>query len=598
MKINKSLKYFIFLLLCSFPMFVYAKSYYGVITGAGVRVRKDPSSTNYYKMASSGEIFNMPDAELLPGNSDCQNGWYKVNYNESSIGYVCSNYIKVYEKAESTIDGGTPSNDCEREMQQKGFPSSYWSGLCSLKSSHSNWDFVAMTTDTTGNTIDWNMSVNAESSCGKNYISTSNAAYKDSGCTKTGDSGYYPVSTSAVKYYMDPRNFLNEVNIFMFESQNRNDSVNQESYKTASSKIFGNSYLIQQIPNLTEYIKNASNETGVSQTAIASRIKQELGNAKLGYTYPVDGSALYSVVSGNYTTRTGWTYNGVSVDNYYNFFNIAAYDGSDVTKQALIYALNHKWGGTGNQDVDRQAAVTGGSQFLNNKYVGMGQNTAYYQKFNIFPSVTTSRYLNQYMTNIQAPVSESKILYNAYKDAGILDSSFKFYIPVYQGMDSTPTSVEDVENNSNTNNNPTQKSSVESIVNSAGFRYSNGYISKINIGTNVDDIKNALASVGGSVSITDASGKEVSGVAVGTGYRINISGATNETLIAVVYGDVSGDGKINALDLLKVQKQILGTANLNGSYKEAADVSHDGNINALDLLKVQKNILNTGNIEQ
>lgn len=598
MKINKSLKYFIFLLLCSFPMFVYAKSYYGVITGAGVRVRKDPSSTNYYKMASSGEIFNMPDAELLPGNSDCQNGWYKVNYNESSIGYVCSNYIKVYEKAESTTDGGTPSNDCEREMQQKGFPSSYWSGLCSLKSSHSNWDFVAMTTDTTGNTIDWNMSVNAESSCGKNYISTSNAAYKDSSCTKTGDSGYYPVSTSAVKYYMDPRNFLNEVNIFMFESQNRNDSVNQESYKTASSKIFGNSYLIQQIPNLTEYIKNASNETGVSQTAIASRIKQELGNAKLGYTYPVDGSSLYSVVSGNYTTRTGWTYNGVSVDNYYNFFNIAAYDGSDVTKQALIYALNHKWGGTGNQDVDRQAAVTGGSQFLNNKYVGMGQNTAYYQKFNIFPSVTTSRYLNQYMTNIQAPVSESKILYNAYKDAGILDSSFKFYIPVYQGMDSTPTSVEDVENNSNTNNNSTQKSSVESIVNSAGFRYSNGYISKINIGTNVDDIKNALASVGGSVSITDASGKEVSGVAVGTGYRINISGATNETLIAVVYGDVSGDGKINALDLLKVQKQILGTANLNGSYKEAADVSHDGNINALDLLKVQKNILNTGNIEQ
>ena len=98
MKINKSLKYFIFLLLCSFPMFVYAKSYYGVITGAGVRVRKDPSSTNYYKMASSGEIFNMPDAELVAGNAACPNGWYKVNYNSSSIGYVCSNYIKVYEK--------------------------------------------------------------------------------------------------------------------------------------------------------------------------------------------------------------------------------------------------------------------------------------------------------------------------------------------------------------------------------------------------------------------------------------------------------------------------------------------------------------------
>ena len=598
MKINKSLKYFIFLLLCSFPMFVYAKSYYGVITGAGVRVRKDPSSTNYYKMASSGEIFNMPDAELVAGNAACPNGWYKVNYNSSSIGYVCSNYIKVYEKAESTNDNGTPTNDCEREMQQKGFPSSYWSGLCNLKSAHSNWDFIAMTKDNEGNTIDWNMSVNAESSCGKNYISTSNAAYKDSSCTKTGDSGYSPVSTNAVKYFLDPRNFLNEVNIFMFESQNRNDAIDPEAYKTASSKIFGNSYLVQQIPNLTEYIKNASNATGVSQTALASRIRQELGNAKLSYTYPVDNSSLYSVVSGNYTTRTGWTHNGASVDNYYNFYNVAAYDGSDVTKKALIYALNHHWGGTGNQDNDRQTAVTGGAEFLNNKYVGAGQNTAYYQKFNIFPSLSTSRYLNQYMTNIQAPVSESTILYNAYKDAGILNASFKFYIPVYQGMIGTPISADEVENNNNNqNNNQQQTSSVENIVNSAGFRYSNGYISKINVGTNVNDIKNALTSVGGNVSITNASGNEVNG-SIATGYRININGSNSETLIAVVYGDVSGDGKINALDLLKVQKQILGTTNLNGSYKEAADVSHDGTINALDLLKVQKNILNTGNIEQ
>ena len=173
------------------------------------------------------------------------------------------------------------------------------------------------------------------------------------------------------------------------------------------------------------------------------------------------------------------------------------------------------------------------------------------------------------------------------------------YIPVYQGMSGTPISADEVENNNNNNQNNGQQqtSSVENIVNSAGFRYSNGYISKINVGTNVNDIKNALTSVGGNVSITDASGNEVNG-SIATGYRININGSNSETLIAVVYGDVSGDGKINALDLLKVQKQILGTANLNGSYKEAADVSHDGTINALDLLKVQKNILNTGNIEQ
>ena len=53
----------------------------------------------------------------------------------------------------------------------------------------------------------------------------------------------------------------------------------------------------------------------------------------------------------------------------------------------------------------------------------------------------------------------------------------------------------------------------------------------------------------------------------------------------------SGDGKVNALDLLQMQKSILGQKSLNGSYSQAADVSGDGKVNALDLLQVQKNIL-------
>ena len=39
------------------------------------------------------------------------------------------------------------------------------------------------------------------------------------------------------------------------------------------------------------------------------------------------------------------------------------------------------------------------------------------------------------MTNVEAPVGESTIMYNAYKSAGILESSFNFIIPVYANMD-------------------------------------------------------------------------------------------------------------------------------------------------------------------
>ena len=81
--------------------------------------------------------------------------------------------------------------------------------------------------------------------------------------------------------------------------------------------------------------------------------------------------------------------------------------------------------------------------------------------------------------------------------------------------------------------------------------------------------------------------------------KVNIKNSSEtRTLTVVIYGDTSGDGVINALDLLQVQKNILGTYSLSGAYSSAGDTSKDGTINALDLLQVQKNILGTYNISQ
>lgn len=88
---------------------------------------------------------------------------------------------------------------------------------------------------------------------------------------------------------------------------------------------------------------------------------------------------------------------------------------------------------------------------------------------------------------------------------------------------------------------------------------------------------------------------------VGTGNKINVfdsTGAVNDTYNVIIYGDVSGDGSVNALDLLRVQKQILGTTSLSGSYKIAADTSRNGTVDALDLLQVQKHIIGVKTINQ
>lgn len=587
---KKKLLYLFILLTIIMPSIVYAKTITGVVSGTGVYVRTGPGTNkSEIKMVSSGETFNMSTNEIFADESDgknkCPNGWYKINV-DNREGYICSNYLKV-TVVEDQKDDTEAKSECEKEMREKGFPSSYWNGLCTIKLAHPNWNFEAETKDKNGNIIDFNASVNAFG-CGSSTISSnSRSDFIDTTCTKKFDSGYSAASRTAIKYYLDPRNFLNEKSIFMFENYNTNVEINADDYKRAADKVFNNNFLVQNIPSLTSYIKNSSLKIGVSQMAIASRIKQELGSAKL--TSGTYAGKLFSCVSGDYTTRYGYTYNGKSYDNYYNFFNIAAYDGTNVTQKALIYAMNHNWGGTGNKDVDRQTAMDGGTEFINKKYVSAGQDTAYYQKFNVYPDNPEKRYLNPYMTNVKAPESEAAIMYNAYKATGILESKFNFIIPVYANMDE----------NYNPSELPDEVGKVDASVAviSSGYRYESGYISNIEVGTSVSDLKSNLESKGVSVAVLNESGAVVDDT-VKTGYKVTISGTTTETLEVVIYGDVSGDGEINALDLLKVQKDILGSSKLKGAYKKAADVSKDGTINALDLLKIQKNILGSSKIEQ
>ena len=580
---------FLFFVLVSLimPSFVNARSISGVVSGTDVRLRKGPG-TNYDKIksVSTGETFNMNTDELFKDEGGCPNGWYKIIV-DGAEAYICSNYLKVTVIEEPKEDNTEAKTECEKQMKEKGFPSSYWNGLCTMKLAHPNWNFEAETKDNNGNVIDFNASVNAFG-CGSSTISSnSRSDFIDTTCTKKFDSGYSAASREAIRYYLDPRNFLNEKSVFMFENYKTNSTISADDYKKAATKAFNNNFLIQQIPALTEFIKTSSLNIGVSQMAITSRIKQELGSGKL--TSGTYSGQLYSCVSGNYTTRYGTTYNGKSLDNYYNFFNIAAYDGSNVTQKALIYALNHGWGGTGNMDADRQTAMNGGTDFINRNYVGVGQDTAYYQKFNIFPDNPEKRYLHPYMTNVKAPEGEASIMYNAYKAVGMLESAFNFIIPVYANMDE----------NHNPGTTPDEVGKVDASVAviSSGYRYETGYISNIEVGTNVGDLKANLESKGVSVVVTNSSGAVVDDT-LKTGYKVTISGNTTETLEIVIYGDASGDGEINALDLLKVQKDILGTSKLSGAYNKAGDASKDGSINALDLLKIQKNILGSSEIEQ
>ena len=142
---------------------------------------------------------------------------------------------------------------------------------------------------------------------------------------------------------------------------------------------------------------------------------------------------------------------------------------------------------------------------------------------------------------------------------------------------------------------------LNGLVVKSGYKLSGSYISGIGVNTKASSIINSFKKSDASVNVVikNSSGKVIDADYVGTGSIIELSlGESSIKYTVVIYGDVSGDGKINSLDLLKVQKHILGINKLGDAYSTAGDASGDGKINSLDLLKIQKHILGINLIKQ
>ncbi len=144
--------------------------------------------------------------------------WYKIAFNDGSgdkEGYVAKNYIKT-----ETI--ATYTTDKKFESDIAGFPEGYKVRLRALHAEYPNWKFVVQDVD-----IPWDEVIKNESVVGVNLVSKSSKSSWKSTAKGAYDwnSGTWPgfdsnewvaASESIVRYYMDPRNFLDSTNIFQF----------------------------------------------------------------------------------------------------------------------------------------------------------------------------------------------------------------------------------------------------------------------------------------------------------------------------------------------------------------------------------------------
>ncbi len=317
----------------------------------------------------------------------------------------------------------------------ENFPSSYQSYLKEILKKHPNWKFTALYTN-----LDWNYVISQENVFGKNLVPKN---YSDK--WKNINPGQYNVevdrgwvdsSKQAIEYCMDPRNFLNEVRIFQFETLSYDTHTN--SLNGIEKILYGTEFYDRKVSYLDSYgntismnekysdlILRAGQTSAVSPYHLASRIKQEVGPF-------LSHSSISGTVDG---------FRGL-----YNFYNIGATSSSEplgAIKNGLQYAKDGK--GASGELINKylipwntkERAITGGAIFIGSSYINVGQNAIYLQKFDVNDD-RGGLFWHQYMTNVLAPYSESKSIYNGYQKSGLLDTSMSFIIPVYENMPEIP----------------------------------------------------------------------------------------------------------------------------------------------------------------
>ncbi len=231
-----------------YALFVNAASYDIYTAKYKCPVRKD-ASEKAESLKSGNDTINIKkdqQVEYIETKLGLNNGkenqeWYKVKFD-----YAAREYTGYIAKAcMNDVKKVSYSDDTAFEESIKEFPESYKKYLRMLHALHPTWSFRIDKTN-----LDWEKAAEAESQKGTSAISHlyPSLIFKDeanpNGIVVDGSNWYAPAK-DAVKYYMDPRNFLNENGIFMFEGLSYNE-VADESLDTILKDTFMDSEFTEE----------------------------------------------------------------------------------------------------------------------------------------------------------------------------------------------------------------------------------------------------------------------------------------------------------------------------------------------------------------
>lgn len=309
------------------------------------------------------------------------------------------------------------------------FPADYHSPLWLLHVKQPAWQFAAINTG-----LEWTTFIDAQDETDRSLVSASSspASWVEPGSPVYDGTSWKAATRQVIEHFADPRNFLNEIDIFQFEKMVYDSSIHN---RTGLDAIIGNSFMADGNSQGIDYASmliQAGETAGISPYYIAAKIIQEVGR---------NGESLLAR-----GTLPG--YEGI-----YNFYNIGSTPNPSIENGALIngarFALFGRQPDLQEITEDEAAwllpwntperAITGGAIWIAQRYIQIGQDSLYQQKFDLIDD--GSLYTHQYAQNIQMAWSEARNTRRAYAGNGLLNEAFVFEIPLFVNMPDRPAAL-------------------------------------------------------------------------------------------------------------------------------------------------------------
>ncbi|GLC79170.1 dockerin type I domain-containing protein [Lacrimispora brassicae] len=506
--------------------------------------------------------------------------WYQIRVSGSGgqavTGYVSKSFLRF--PVSYTNDA-----DFESRLTAEGFPESYKVRLRALHAQYPKWVFRAQHTN-----LDWNTAVKEESQAGKTLVhtnslsswkSTVDGAYNWDTSTWIGYDGstWVTASSDIVKYYMDPRNFLDETNVFQFMTHTYDGGKHTaEGLKTMVKGTFlsgESSGGSSTAPGNTDSSSGGGSVTGPgaavgpgASVSPSTGAETESGSGKVSLEGPQASITPKNLpilmeygpgasLTGPSASNGSGTVSGSSA--YVNMImNAAAQSGVNPYVLAAMIIQEQGSSGTGKSISGTESGYEGYYNFFNIEAYQSGTMTAvqrglwwasqsgnyerpwnspeksilggafYYGNNYVkvgqdtfylkkFNVQGSNLYKHQYMTNVQGAASEGAVYSKAY-NSDMKQTELEFKIPVYNNMPENPSSQPTGDGNPN---NKLSGLSVEGFAMTPTFSRDTLEYNLI-VDPGVSNINvygtplSSLASVNGTGTITLSSGNNDIKVAV------------------------------------------------------------------------------------